>query len=55
MYNTPSKNYSVLQNSVFVASETVADSQRDGYFAVGMKIAKVWPVNTTIGIGKEFP
>ncbi|KAI6860275.1 hypothetical protein KC343_g403 [Hortaea werneckii] len=48
-------NYSLLQNSVFAASETVADSSRDGYFAVGMKIAKLWPVNTTIRIGEEFP
>ena len=50
-----SEKYSVLQNSVFVASETVSDSSRAGYFAVGMKISKIWPVNTTITIGNEYP
>ena len=49
-----SAKYSVLQNSVFVASETVASSERPGYFLVGMKISKVWPKNTTITIGSEF-
>ena len=46
--------YSVLQNSVFVASETVASSEKPGYFLVGMKISKVWPKSTTITIGNEF-
>ena len=50
-----SAKYAVLQNSIFVASETVSDSDRVGYFAVGMKISKVWPKNTTITIGNEFP
>ncbi|KAM0712619.1 hypothetical protein Q7P35_000065 [Cladosporium inversicolor] len=33
-----SAKYSVLQNSVLVASETVASSEKPGYFLVGMKI-----------------
>jgi hypothetical protein len=47
--------YANLQNSVFVASETVSDSSKTGYFLVGMKISKVWPVNTTITIVEEYP
>ena len=50
-----SPDYAVLQNSIFVASETVSDSDKPGYFAVGMKISKIWPVNTTITIGNEYP
>ena len=38
-----SENYAVLQNSIFVASETVSDADKAGYFLVGMKISKVWP------------
>ncbi len=49
-----SEKYSVLQNSVFVASETVASSDKPGYFLVGMKISKVWPRNTTVTIGDEL-
>jgi hypothetical protein len=49
-----SEKYSVLQNSVFVASETVASSNKPGYFLVGMKISKIWPKNTTVTIGNEF-
>ena len=49
-----SEKYSVLQNSVFVASETVASSDKPGHFLVGMKISKVWPKNTTVTIGNEF-
>lgn len=48
-------NYAVLQNSVFVGAETVSDGGKDGYFEVGVKISKVWPVNTTITIGNEYP
>jgi hypothetical protein len=49
------EKYAVLQNSVFVASETVSDSSKAGYFEVGMKISKIWPVNTTITVGNEYP
>ena len=50
-----SEAYSVLQNSVFVASETVSGGDVAGQFTVGMKMSKVWPVNTTVTIGHEFP
>jgi len=49
-----SDKFSILQNSVFVASETVASSDKPGHFLVGMKIGKIWPKNTTVTIGKEF-
>lgn len=49
-----SSNYSVLHNSVFVASETVASSERADYFLVEMKISEVWPKNTTVVIGQGF-
>ncbi|KAK3671686.1 hypothetical protein LTR78_008419 [Recurvomyces mirabilis] len=50
-----SANYSNLQDSVFVGSETASSSPIAGAFTVGMKFSKVFPVNTTIVIGKEFP
>ena len=47
--------YANLQNSIFVASETVSDSPVPGQFYVGMKISKVFPTNTSVVIGEEFP
>jgi hypothetical protein len=47
--------FKVLQNSVFVGSETVADSDIPGQFVVGLKISEVFPVKTNITIGDEYP
>ncbi|EMC97460.1 hypothetical protein BAUCODRAFT_453035 [Baudoinia panamericana UAMH 10762] len=48
-------NYTNLQNSVFVGSETISGSGQPGTFVVGMKFSKVFNVNTSITIGHEFP
>jgi len=50
-----SAKYVNLQNSIFVASQTVSASPNHGEFYVGMKISKVFPTNTSITIGHEFP
>ncbi|KAK3115571.1 hypothetical protein LTR53_004931 [Teratosphaeriaceae sp. CCFEE 6253] len=50
-----SSNYSNLQNSIFVGSETASSSPISGAFTVGMKFSKVFSVNTTITIGNEYP
>lgn len=50
-----SAKYANLQNSVFVASETVSDGPNPGEFYVGMKISKVFCTNTSVVIGHEFP
>jgi len=50
-----SAKYANLQTSVFVASETVSDGAKPGEFVVGMKISKVFCINTTVVIGQEFP
>jgi len=50
-----SAKYANLQNSIFVASETVSDSPVPGQFYVGMKISKVFCTNTSVVIGEEFP
>ncbi|TKA83153.1 hypothetical protein B0A55_00709 [Friedmanniomyces simplex] len=50
-----SANYSNLQDSIFVGSETASSSPIAGAFTVGMKFSKVYPVNTTITIGNEYP
>ena len=50
-----SDKYAILQNSIFVASETVSSSPNPGEFFVGMKISMVLPTNTTVVIGQEFP
>ncbi|MCJ1475535.1 hypothetical protein MMC13_004198 [Lambiella insularis] len=50
-----SAKYANLQNSIFVASETVSDSPVPGEFYVGMKMSKVFCTNTSIVIGQEFP
>ncbi|KAK3115420.1 hypothetical protein LTR53_005267 [Teratosphaeriaceae sp. CCFEE 6253] len=49
-----SSNYSNLQNSIFVGSETASSSPISGALTVGMKFSKVFPVNTTITIGNEY-
>ena len=49
------EKYANLQNSIFVASETVSDSPDPNYFYVGIKISKVFPVKTDVVIGQEFP
>ena len=48
-------SFANLQNSVFVGSETVSDSDTPGEFLVGIKISKVFNVVTNITIGEEFP
>ncbi|KAF2095108.1 hypothetical protein NA57DRAFT_68106 [Rhizodiscina lignyota] len=50
-----SEKYANLQNSIFVASETVSDSPNANEFYVGMKISKVFATNTSVVIGDEFP
>ncbi|KAK5702628.1 hypothetical protein LTR97_003573 [Elasticomyces elasticus] len=65
-----SANFSNLQDSVFVGSETASSSPIAGAFTVGMKFSKVFvgiplnpdpesyqyqPVNTSITIGNEYP
>jgi hypothetical protein len=47
-------HYKTLENSVFVASETVSDSGIPGRFILGVKISKVFASNTNITIGEEF-
>ena len=49
------EKYANLQNSIFVASETVSDSPNPNEFYVGMKISKVFCTNTSVVIGQEFP
>ncbi|KAK6597045.1 hypothetical protein H4I96_09697 [Botrytis cinerea] len=46
--------YKTLENSVFVASETVSDSGIPGKFLLGVKISKVLASRTNITIGEEF-
>ncbi|KAM0157144.1 hypothetical protein ACHAPF_011432 [Botrytis cinerea] len=46
--------YKTLENSVFVASETVSDSGIPGKFFLGVKISKVFASRTNITIGEEF-
>ncbi|EUC26698.1 hypothetical protein COCCADRAFT_113619 [Bipolaris zeicola 26-R-13] len=47
-------HYKTLENSVFVASETVSDSGVPGKFILGVKISKVFASKTNITIGEEF-
>jgi hypothetical protein len=47
-------HYKTLENSVFVASETVSDSGIPGKFILGVKISKVYASKTNITIGEEF-
>ncbi|KAG9191398.1 hypothetical protein G6011_09486 [Alternaria panax] len=46
--------YKVLEDSVFVASETVSDSGIAGKFILGVKISKVFAAKTNVTIGGEF-
>ncbi|EUC39502.1 hypothetical protein COCMIDRAFT_10407 [Bipolaris oryzae ATCC 44560] len=46
--------YKILEDSVFVASETVSDSGVPGKFLLGVKISKVFAAETDITIGEEF-
>ncbi|KAF5874779.1 putative lipase gdsl protein [Botrytis fragariae] len=46
--------YKSLENTVFVASETVSDSGIPGKFLLGVKISKVFASKTNITIGEEF-
>lgn len=46
--------YKTLENTVFVASETVSDSGIPGKFLLGVKISKVFASKTNITIGEEF-
>jgi len=50
-----SDKYANLQNSIFVAIETISDSSNLNEFFVGLKISKVFNTNTSITIGNEFP
>ena len=50
-----SARYTNLQNSIFVGSETVSDSEVPGQFLIGVKISKVFATKTNITIGEEFP
>ena len=50
-----SDKYANLQNSIFVASETVSDSPNPNEFYVGLKISKVFNSNTSVTIGNEIP
>ncbi|KAE9374668.1 hypothetical protein N431DRAFT_464902 [Stipitochalara longipes BDJ] len=50
-----SDKYANLQNSIFIASETISDSSNPNEFFVGLKISKVFNTNTSIIIGNEFP
>lgn len=47
-------HYKTLENSVFVASETVSDSGIPGKFILGVKISKVYANRTNVTIGAEF-
>ncbi|TGO43555.1 hypothetical protein BOTNAR_2268g00010 [Botryotinia narcissicola] len=46
--------YKTLENTVFVASETVSDSGIPGKFLLGVKISKVFVSKTNITIVEEF-
>ncbi|KAI9658380.1 MAG: hypothetical protein M1821_002513 [Bathelium mastoideum] len=50
-----SAKYENLQQSVFVGSETVSNSDTPGEFLLGLKISKVFATETNITIGEEFP